>query len=175
MNAAFDKLFTQSLTLVVSYYEEAIRKVALQPEKAQSTRHVITQLMDVMVEKGLIAAYLRGDELHIARNDYRKAPRSPYPSNPNYLSIPRLTDTLNIFLKEQNRLTEMNPDDPWFRQVERQLTHDIVRTFKFTGLIKDYSLAGDKLGVVAQDPAYFLTEQQQAKLKAHTRDDSPSP
>ena len=175
MNAAFDKLFTQSMRLVVSYYEGAIRKVAFQPERAQSTHQVLLHLMDTMVEKGLINAYLCGDELHISRDDFRKSPRSPYPSNPNYLSIPRLTDTLNIFLMEQGRLTDTNPDDPWFRQVERQLTHDIVRSFKFTGLIKDYTLAGNNLGVVGQDPAYFLTAQQQAKLKAHTRDDSPSP
>lgn len=175
MNAAFDKLLTQALKLVVSDYTLAIQKVALNPESAQSTRRVITSLMDVLVEKGLITDYLRGDELHIARDDYRKAPRSPYPANPNYLSIPQLTDTLNDFLTEQNRLCEMKPDDHWHRYVERQLTHDIVRAFKFTGLIKDYCLAGDKVGVVAQVPEFFLNDQQLAKLKAHTRDDSPSP
>ncbi|MBD8088956.1 hypothetical protein IFT48_03105 [Pseudomonas fluorescens] len=174
MNAAFDKQFTQALQLVVSRYQEAIHKVALNPEKAQSTRHVITSLMDSMVEKGLISDYLLGDEFNITRSDYRKGPRSPYPANPNYLSIPRIADTLGAFLKEQNRLTG-DTDDSWFRQNERQLTRDIAQSFKFTGLIQDYTLAGDKVGVVAQKPEFFLTDQQLAKFKAHTRDDSPSP
>lgn len=175
MNAAFDKQFTQALKLVASQYQQVLRKVIFNSEQLESVRQVITSFMDKLVENKLISSYQLDGGIQLARQDYRKGPRSPYPANPNYLSIPRIADTLDALLKEQNKLNEESPDDSWYRYNERQLTRDIARNFQFTGLIKDYAVAGDKLGVVAQDPKWFLTDQQRARFNAHSHDDSPSP
>lgn len=175
MNAAFDKQFNQALQLVASQYQQVLRKVIVNPEQLEGVRQVMTSFMDKLLENKLISSYQLDGGFQLVRQDYRKGPRSPYPANPNYLSIPRIADTLGAFLKEQNKLTEDGPDDSWYRHNERQLTHDIARNFQFAGLIKDYALAGDKLGVIAQDPQWFLTDQQRARFKAHRHDDSPSP
>ncbi|AXH59688.1 hypothetical protein [Pseudomonas amygdali] len=175
MNAAFDKQFTQALQLVASQYQQVLRKVIVNPEQLESVRKVMTSFMDKLLENKLISSYQLDGGFQLVRQDYRKGPRSPYPANPNYLSIPRITDTLNAFLKEQDKLNEEGPDDSWYRFNERQLTQDIARNFRFTGLIKDYYVGGDKVGVVAQDPKWFLSDQQRARFNAHSQFDSPSP
>lgn len=174
MNANFHSRLTQASELIVADYGNAVEKNATNQARIVEIRKVTASLMERLLHKGLIRQYSLSDQLDVELTHFSQSVRSTTPADPNQNCIAAVCSILGDFLKEQAKLNEVDPDNPWFRLVERQLVRDYARNLKLYGLIKDYRIAGDRVGAEPQGPEIFLTDKQVAKLKAHTVDFSPT-